>query len=76
MTQQSVEPPASVISTASTHQDVGAESSGIVNGVIPHTDDDKEQGEVTPDACRIGQCKAIYDFSPEQDDELTLKEGK
>uniref|UniRef100_A0A672Y7P0 Osteoclast-stimulating factor 1 n=1 Tax=Sphaeramia orbicularis TaxID=375764 RepID=A0A672Y7P0_9TELE len=25
--------------------------------------------------CRIGQCKAIYDFTPEQDDELTLKEG-
>uniref|UniRef100_A0A672YEH3 Osteoclast-stimulating factor 1 n=1 Tax=Sphaeramia orbicularis TaxID=375764 RepID=A0A672YEH3_9TELE len=23
----------------------------------------------------IGQCKAIYDFTPEQDDELTLKEG-
>uniref|UniRef100_A0A672Y7M1 Osteoclast-stimulating factor 1 n=1 Tax=Sphaeramia orbicularis TaxID=375764 RepID=A0A672Y7M1_9TELE len=50
--QQSVEPPASVTSTVSTHQDVGAENE-----------------------CRIGQCKAIYDFTPEQDDELTLKEG-
>ncbi|XP_029979883.1 nostrin isoform X2 [Sphaeramia orbicularis] len=73
--QQSVEPPASVTSTVSTHQDVGAESGSIVNGVVPHTDDEKEQGDMTPDECRIGQCKAIYDFTPEQDDELTLKEG-
>jgi len=24
----------------------------------------------------MGQCKALFNFTPEQDDELTLKEGK
>uniref|UniRef100_A0A672YFG3 Osteoclast-stimulating factor 1 n=1 Tax=Sphaeramia orbicularis TaxID=375764 RepID=A0A672YFG3_9TELE len=62
--QQSVEPPASVTSTVSTHQDVGAESGSIVNGMHKN---------LFPTL--IGQCKAIYDFTPEQDDELTLKEG-
>lgn len=31
---------------------------------------------MAPKTSCIGQCKALYDFTPEQDDELTLKEGK
>lgn len=33
-------------------------------------------GQATPEVCSIGKCKALYDFTPEQDDELTLKEGE
>lgn len=33
-------------------------------------------GQITPESPRIGQCRALYNFTPEQDDELTLKEGK
>uniref|UniRef100_A0A8D3BW79 Osteoclast-stimulating factor 1 n=1 Tax=Scophthalmus maximus TaxID=52904 RepID=A0A8D3BW79_SCOMX len=29
----------------------------------------------TSEFCSIGKCKALYNFKPEQDDELTLKEG-
>uniref|UniRef100_A0A671WRG1 Osteoclast-stimulating factor 1 n=1 Tax=Sparus aurata TaxID=8175 RepID=A0A671WRG1_SPAAU len=32
-------------------------------------------GQITPEPSSIGQCKALYNFTPEQDDELTLKEG-
>uniref|UniRef100_A0A8C3AXY3 Osteoclast-stimulating factor 1 n=1 Tax=Cyclopterus lumpus TaxID=8103 RepID=A0A8C3AXY3_CYCLU len=34
-----------------------------------------EVSQIPPELCSIGQCKALYDFTPEQDDELTLKEG-
>ncbi|XP_037646336.1 nostrin [Sebastes umbrosus] len=77
VTRQSVEalPSASdrVTSTAVTHEAV--ECDGAVNGALPHTDDDKEQGEITPELCSMGKCTALYNFTPEQDDELTLKEG-
>lgn len=33
-------------------------------------------GQITPEPSSIGQCKALYNFTPEQDDELTLKEGE
>uniref|UniRef100_A0A3Q3VZC0 Osteoclast-stimulating factor 1 n=1 Tax=Mola mola TaxID=94237 RepID=A0A3Q3VZC0_MOLML len=39
---------------------------GTVNGAPPHTSEGS-----TP----VGQCKALYDFTSEQDDELTFKEG-
>lgn len=29
----------------------------------------------TPDVCTVGQCKALYSFTPQRSDELTLKEG-
>ncbi|XP_073329845.1 nostrin [Pagrus major] len=79
VTQQSAEasPGAtdSVTPTATMHETVSAECGSTVNGALPHTDDDKEQGEVTPESSSIGQCKALYNFTSEQDDELTLKEG-
>lgn len=31
---------------------------------------------MTSKTSSMGQCKALYDFTPEQDDELTLKEGE
>lgn len=37
---------------------------------------ERQTGQTTPESSSIGQCKALYDFTPEQDDELTLKEGK
>lgn len=60
--------------TSTTHE--AAECDSTVNGALPHTNNDKEQGQITPELCSIGKCKALYDFTPEQDDELTLKEGK
>ncbi|TMS06777.1 Nostrin [Larimichthys crocea] len=79
LTQQSAETlPSStdeVTSTATTHTTVAVECDSTVDGDLPHTDDDKEQGQTTPESSSIGQCKALYDFTPEQDDELTLKEG-
>lgn len=32
--------------------------------------------KTTPELCSIGKCKAIYNFTPEHDDELALNEGK
>lgn len=31
---------------------------------------------MTPEVRSIGKCKALYDFTPEHEDELTLKEGE
>ncbi|XP_008276896.1 LOW QUALITY PROTEIN: nostrin [Stegastes partitus] len=79
--QQSVEPPPNVTdqetSTAATQETVAVECDSTVNGALPHTDndDDKGQDQTTPELCSIGKCKALYDFTPEHDDELTLKEG-
>lgn len=48
VTQQSVEPSQSaadlVSSTASTHESEAGECGGTVNGALPHTDDNREQG--------------------------------
>ncbi|XP_018540254.1 nostrin isoform X2 [Lates calcarifer] len=78
VTQKSVEPPQGasdqVTSTASTHKTEAEECGGTINGALPHTSDDKGQGQ-TSNLCSIGKCKALYDFTPQQDDELTLKEG-
>ncbi|GAA6231216.1 nostrin isoform X2 [Lates japonicus] len=78
VTQKSVEPPQGasdqVTSTASTRKTEAEECGGTINGALPHTSDDKGQGQ-TSDLCSIGKCKALYDFTPQQDDELTLKEG-
>ncbi|XP_059198910.1 nostrin [Centropristis striata] len=78
VTQQSAEALTSpttdqVTSTAATH-DAAAECGSTINGALPHTDD-KQQGEMTSELCSIGKCKALYNFTPEQDDELTLTEG-
>ncbi|XP_049449805.1 nostrin [Epinephelus fuscoguttatus] len=78
-TQQPVEalPSATdqVTSTAVTHETAAAECVGAVNGALSHTDDDKEQGQTTSELGSIGKCKALYSFTPEQDDELALTEG-
>ncbi|XP_030285246.1 nostrin isoform X1 [Sparus aurata] len=80
VTQQSTEAPPGAADpltpTATMQEAVAAECGSTVNGALPHTDDDdKEQGQITPEPSSIGQCKALYNFTPEQDDELTLKEG-
>ncbi|KAK9537579.1 hypothetical protein VZT92_005183 [Zoarces viviparus] len=61
-----------VPSPATTHETV--EGGSAVNGHLPPNDDDK-QAQVTPELCSIGKCKALYSYTPEQDDELTFKEG-
>ncbi|XP_023261351.1 nostrin isoform X2 [Seriola lalandi dorsalis] len=72
VTQQSVEPSPDasdqVTSTASTHEKEAVECDSTVNGALPHT------GQ-TSELRSMGKCKALYNFTPEQDDELTLKEG-
>uniref|UniRef100_UPI0037E7EB5B nostrin n=1 Tax=Semicossyphus pulcher TaxID=241346 RepID=UPI0037E7EB5B len=78
-TQKSVESLQStsgqVTPPATMHEPVAAECDSTVNGALPHTDDDKEEGRITPEVCSIGKCKALYDFTPEHDDELAVKEG-
>ncbi|XP_054471249.1 nostrin [Anoplopoma fimbria] len=64
-----------VTSLAVTHETSAVECGSTVNGDLPHNDDDKEQAQITPELCSIGKCKALYNFTPEQEDELTLKEG-
>ncbi|KAF1382520.1 hypothetical protein PFLUV_G00144630 [Perca fluviatilis] len=79
VTQQSVEtlPSATdqVTSTAATQATAAAECGSTLNGALPHTDDDKGQGQITQEMCSMGKCKVLYNFTPQQDDELTLKEG-
>ncbi|XP_051261015.1 nostrin [Dicentrarchus labrax] len=77
VTEQSAEalPIDQVTSTAAAHETVAAECDSTVNGALPHTDDDKEQGQIKPELSCIGKCKALYSFTPEQEDELNLKEG-
>uniref|UniRef100_A0A3Q0SUP7 Osteoclast-stimulating factor 1 n=1 Tax=Amphilophus citrinellus TaxID=61819 RepID=A0A3Q0SUP7_AMPCI len=62
-------PPLFVTSTSPTQESAAAES-GSINGVLPHTEEDKGQ-----ELCSIGKCKALYNFTPEHDDELALNEG-
>lgn len=78
--QQSVEASANVTdqetSTTAAQETGAVECDSTVNGALPHTDDDNGQADqATPELCSIGKCKALYNFTPEQDDELTLKEG-
>ncbi|XP_026001104.1 nostrin isoform X3 [Astatotilapia calliptera] len=79
--QQSVDPSKNatdqVSSTSPTQESQTAESGSTVNGVLePHTEEDKGQADkTTPELCSIGKCKAIYNFTPEHDDELALNEG-
>ncbi|XP_041858280.1 nostrin isoform X2 [Melanotaenia boesemani] len=47
---------------------------GTINTAPSHTDDDKGQDE-TAELSSIGQCKALYSFTPTHNDELTFKEG-
>ncbi|CAJ1079338.1 nostrin [Xyrichtys novacula] len=79
LTQKSAEaqpsPTEQVSPTTTTYEPVFAECDSTVNGGTPQTDDDKEQGQITPEMSSLGKCKALYDFMPEQEDELTLKEG-
>nr|XP_020450468.1 nostrin [Monopterus albus] len=77
--QQSAELPPSVANrvtpTASAHETDTVECGDAVNGAPPHTDNDKRRGQTTSELCIVGKCKALYNFTPERDDELTLKEG-
>ena len=79
VTQQSAEalpsPTDQVAPTAVTHETQAvAECGGTVNGALTHTDDD--DGQMTAELYSIGQCKALYSFTSEQEDELTLTEGR
>ncbi|XP_069009863.1 nostrin isoform X2 [Embiotoca jacksoni] len=78
-TQQTVEPPPDasepVTSTTAAQESEAAECDSTVNGAPPHTHDDRGPDQKTPEFCSLGKCKALYDFTPNQDDELALKEG-
>uniref|UniRef100_A0A7N8Y7K1 Osteoclast-stimulating factor 1 n=1 Tax=Mastacembelus armatus TaxID=205130 RepID=A0A7N8Y7K1_9TELE len=56
-------------STTSTHESQAGEVGITVNGAPSHTDDERQE------FCSVGKCTALYNFTSEQDDALTLKEG-
>lgn len=74
MTQQSAEK-TSATSAAVTQETATAELDRAVNRDAPQTEDDNGPGQNPPELCSIGKCKALYDFTPEQEDELAFKEG-
>ncbi|XP_071394200.1 nostrin [Centroberyx affinis] len=77
--QPSVEPPPAatdqVTSSASDQEAAAVDCGGTINGDLPTTDDNKGQGQTSEEWQSIGRCKALYNFTSEQDDELNLKEG-
>ncbi|KAF7649427.1 hypothetical protein LDENG_00141530 [Lucifuga dentata] len=79
MTHETVEPSPStadhVTSSASSQQSAAADHGSTVNGALPQTDDDKGQGQTRADMCSIGKCKALYNYTSENEDELNLKKG-
>ncbi|KAM3608005.1 uncharacterized protein V6R79_017491 [Siganus canaliculatus] len=79
MSQQSVEAepstPEPVAATATTQNPVAVQSRHSHNAAVPHTDVDSTQGQTEPVLTSIGRCKALYSYTPEQDDELALNEG-
>ncbi|KAM6934184.1 nostrin [Xenentodon cancila] len=60
--------------TSTTVSQETVEHGSTVNGTPFHTDNDKGK-ETTPEIRCVGKCKALYNFTPENDDELPLKEG-
>ncbi|XP_051937524.1 nostrin [Hippocampus zosterae] len=62
-------------------------SGGQISGTVPlresenlvqtptQAQEPREYVHRTPDVCTVGQCKALYSFTPQRSDELTLKEG-
>ncbi|KAM3861969.1 nostrin [Diretmus argenteus] len=62
-----------VTSSASNQETAAVECGGATNAAL-HTSD-KPQGRTSAEWCSIGRCKALYDFTSEQDDELDLKDG-
>ncbi|KAF3694888.1 Nostrin BM247 -like protein [Channa argus] len=78
VTQQSVEPSLSatgqVTSTASAHEAKAVDCGGSDNGAFPRTGNGEMQGQTT-ELNSVGKCKALYNFTPKHDDELTLTEG-
>ncbi|KAM4558057.1 nostrin isoform 3-T3 [Odontesthes bonariensis] len=51
------------------------ECGSSVHGAVSHQDGVKGPADETEELRSIGKCKALYDFTPEHQDELTLKEG-
>uniref|UniRef100_A0A3P9JK74 Nitric oxide synthase trafficking n=1 Tax=Oryzias latipes TaxID=8090 RepID=A0A3P9JK74_ORYLA len=50
------------------------EGSSTAKAEISHKDSDKTQADETT-ACSLGKCKVLFNFTPEHENELTLKEG-
>ncbi|XP_011488059.2 nostrin isoform X3 [Oryzias latipes] len=50
------------------------EGSSTAKAEISHRDSDKTQADETT-ACSLGKCKVLFNFTPEHENELTLKEG-
>ncbi|XP_033843205.1 nostrin isoform X2 [Periophthalmus magnuspinnatus] len=51
------------------------QETGAAEGDKPHTEREHKHAEQSLKSCSIGLCKAIYDFTPKQEDELSFKEG-
>uniref|UniRef100_A0AAV2JY05 Osteoclast-stimulating factor 1 n=1 Tax=Knipowitschia caucasica TaxID=637954 RepID=A0AAV2JY05_KNICA len=64
--QAAVEPASSVTPT----QETGAAQGDQAPAGRRHN-----HGEPLLQSCSVGQCTAVYDFSPKQDDELSFREG-
>uniref|UniRef100_A0A3B3D078 Nitric oxide synthase trafficking n=1 Tax=Oryzias melastigma TaxID=30732 RepID=A0A3B3D078_ORYME len=50
------------------------EGSSTANAEIPHRASDKPRDETTK-VCSLGKCKVLFNFTPEHQNELALKEG-
>ncbi|XP_029937373.1 nostrin [Myripristis murdjan] len=78
VTKPSVEPSDTadqVTASASNQEPAVVECDSTVNGALLPKTDDKGPGETRAEWSSIGKCKALYDFTSEQEDELNLKEG-
>ncbi|XP_020784608.2 nostrin [Boleophthalmus pectinirostris] len=51
------------------------QETGEEKGAKTHPDKEHKHAEPPLESSCIGQCKAIYDFTPKQEDELSFKEG-
>ncbi|XP_008402279.1 nostrin isoform X4 [Poecilia reticulata] len=63
------------ITSTTPTQDTAECSGSTGNDTLPTRDDDKTEDQTAAVLCSIGKCKALYNFTPEHEDELTFKEG-
>ncbi|KAM4731020.1 nostrin [Anableps anableps] len=69
------EPNAADQITSTTPTQDTAECSGSNGNEAQPSRDDKGEDETAAMMCSIGKCKALYNFTPEHEDELAFKEG-
>ncbi|KAJ8282356.1 hypothetical protein COCON_G00048750 [Conger conger] len=73
--QRHTAPTQSAIAPEVQAQGAEMQSENGLNGHLFEFDEVDEKGEQAAEFTCIGKCKALYDFSPDRDDELNFKEG-